>query len=144
MGAGHVSLETTVNRVGSEFPRCLTCGKLKAPRGRSLPMEMSGSYCQLGDDCEGYSKYPEADTFFPGELVTMLWLHGDDLDEVRELLKEVERLRAAVHNEGNFAGNDFEMGDCYFCDGSFHSGHLSSCAWLIENQRVSGESSVAK
>jgi len=45
-------------------PRCETCGRTKAPIGRSVPMGFS----MCDHDCEGYSKEPTADTLWPGEL----------------------------------------------------------------------------
>lgn len=50
-------------KIGS-FPRCGTCGKSKAPRGRSCSMVTYPMYCHHGD-CSGYYDAPE-----PGSLWT--------------------------------------------------------------------------
>lgn len=41
--------------------QCSVCGRIKAPRGRSVPAAMAGSRCD--NDCSGYRLDP-----FPGEL----------------------------------------------------------------------------
>ena len=46
--------------------RCTTCDRLKAPVGRSLPLEMVNGYC--GRDCDGYRESPEPGHLFQGEL----------------------------------------------------------------------------
>ena len=48
------------------WPHCATCGKRKAPLGRSLPLEMCNGYC--GYDCPGYRQDPKPGHLFPGEL----------------------------------------------------------------------------
>lgn len=44
---------------------CTTCGKHKAPRGRSLPVEFGPSLCT--DDCSGYYEEPKPGDLFLGE-----------------------------------------------------------------------------
>lgn len=48
------------------WPECSTCHRIKAPRGRSLPLEMCGGYCD--HDCAGYLDVPTPGHLFPGEL----------------------------------------------------------------------------
>ena len=38
-------------------PKCLTCGLPKAPRGRSVPLEMSNGMCD--HECQGYGQDPK-------------------------------------------------------------------------------------
>lgn len=45
--------------------KCCTCGRSKSPRGRSLPPEISMSYC--GSACPGYRDAPLPGDLFPGE-----------------------------------------------------------------------------
>ena len=52
------------DRKGTE-PECKTCGRVKVPIGRSVPMAMYGSSC--GRECEGYLKDPQPDHLWPGE-----------------------------------------------------------------------------
>ena len=40
---------------------CNVCGRCKAPRGRSVPLDMANSLCD--DECEGYNQSP-----LPGEI----------------------------------------------------------------------------
>ena len=42
---------------------CDACGRIKAPRGRSLPLETVGGYCSSGN-CDGYSQMPRAPHLF--------------------------------------------------------------------------------
>lgn len=44
---------------------CKTCGKRKAPRGRSLPMMTARDYCTW--ECPGYKDLPHPGDLFPGE-----------------------------------------------------------------------------
>ena len=46
---------------------CGTCGKRKAPFGRSMAHEMQSSYCNM-DECDDYLKAPKPSSFFPGEF----------------------------------------------------------------------------
>jgi hypothetical protein len=48
------------------WPTCTTCGLVKKPHGRSLPLEMSMGYCD--SDCPGYYQDPKPGHLFPGEL----------------------------------------------------------------------------
>ena len=50
---------------------CTTCGKRKAPRGRSVPMEAANSYCHMMD-CTGYFDEPKAGHLWPGELANYI------------------------------------------------------------------------
>lgn len=52
----------------AEYVYCIRCGKPKAPRGRSVAMEMYSGMCH-SDDCAGYNEEPEAECRWPGELV---------------------------------------------------------------------------
>ena len=45
---------------------CTTCGRTKAPHGRSVPLVGGSSYC-TPDDCDGYSEAPLAGCLWPGE-----------------------------------------------------------------------------
>lgn len=45
---------------------CGTCGRIKHPIGRSVPLEAAGGYC--GVDCPGYSEDPKPGDLWPGEL----------------------------------------------------------------------------
>lgn len=47
-------------------PTCKTCGKTKAPNGRSLPGGTEPDYCTSG--CSGYYSFPSPGHLFPGEL----------------------------------------------------------------------------
>ena len=50
--------------------RCATCGRSKAPRGRSVPMEMYGALCTSNSPaCAGYEDDPQPDCRWPGEAV---------------------------------------------------------------------------
>jgi len=44
---------------------CKTCGKEKAPHGRSLPENYYDSHCTF--ECEGYYKEPYPSSYFIGE-----------------------------------------------------------------------------
>ena len=46
-------------------PDCKTCGKRKAPRGRSIPLPMAGGLCDT--DCPGYNEEPRSGHYWPGE-----------------------------------------------------------------------------
>lgn len=46
-------------------PECEVCHRTKAPVGRSLPMVMTGAYCDR--DCKGYLKPPFAGHLWPNE-----------------------------------------------------------------------------
>jgi hypothetical protein len=56
---------------------CATCGLRKAPRGRSIPLEMYGSLCvapmalygarRPREGCPGYYDEPRPDCTWPGE-----------------------------------------------------------------------------
>ena len=49
--------------------RCSVCERRKPPRGRSVPMEMSGSYCER--ECPGFEQPPLGGHLWPGELADM-------------------------------------------------------------------------
>lgn len=49
----------------SAMPTCATCGRRKAPRGRSVPLELASSLC--GVDCEGYRLDPQPGHLWPNE-----------------------------------------------------------------------------
>lgn len=53
--------------------RCSVCGKRKAPRGRSVPLELNWSMCTSEpiDECPGYRQAP-----LPGDL----WAGETDAD----------------------------------------------------------------
>ena len=44
---------------------CRTCGYPKAPRGRSVPMEMATSMCSW--ECPGYDQEPNVGQLWPDE-----------------------------------------------------------------------------
>lgn len=44
---------------------CACCGRYKAPRGRSVPMEIEGSYCAR--ECPGHDCAPLPGDLWPGE-----------------------------------------------------------------------------
>jgi hypothetical protein len=46
-------------------PVCATCGRMKAPVGRSAPMEMAGVMCD--DECRGYRLKPTPCDLWPNE-----------------------------------------------------------------------------
>ena len=48
-----------------EMPDCKVCGRRKQPRGRSVPVECHGSYCDY--DCEGYEQDPKPGHLWPEE-----------------------------------------------------------------------------
>jgi len=56
---------------------CATCGRHKAPRGRSVALEMYGTLCEgqfaetyLGrPGCPGYNEEPRPDCRWPGEAI---------------------------------------------------------------------------
>jgi hypothetical protein len=50
----------------TDLPRCPTCGRQKAPRGRDLPIHKAGSYCDP-DDCPDYCKEPRPVDRWPEE-----------------------------------------------------------------------------
>lgn len=52
---------------------CKLCGRIKAPSGRSVPLEVSAGYCS--HDCDGYWKDPKPGHLWPGELT-----RGDERD----------------------------------------------------------------
>lgn len=45
---------------------CDTCGREKAPVGRSTPPVLAADYCD-SDTCEGYYDDPRPQDLFPGE-----------------------------------------------------------------------------
>jgi hypothetical protein len=45
---------------------CQRCKRRKAPRGRSVAMEMQGALCDY--DCTGYREDPQPGHLWPGEL----------------------------------------------------------------------------
>lgn len=45
--------------------QCTMCKKTKAPRGRSVPLPMGGSLCDM--DCPGYYEQPEPPHLWPSE-----------------------------------------------------------------------------
>ena len=47
-------------------PKCTVCGMHKAPRGRSVPMEMSSGYCPY--ECSGNALDPRPGHLWPGEI----------------------------------------------------------------------------
>jgi hypothetical protein len=47
------------------MPDCARCGKRKAPRGRSVPMEAASGYCTPA--CLGYYEEPRSGHMWPGE-----------------------------------------------------------------------------
>lgn len=47
------------------MPKCAVCGRTKAPKGRSLPMEAATGYC--GNDCTGYYADPQSGHLWPKE-----------------------------------------------------------------------------
>jgi hypothetical protein len=59
------------------MPECATCHRTKNPRGRSAPMETTGSYCD--SDCSGYYSDPKPGHLWPGELAGSR-ANGDDDD----------------------------------------------------------------
>ena len=46
-------------------PECKTCGRRKAPVGRSVAPAMAGSLCDY--ECPGYRKDPSPCDLWPGE-----------------------------------------------------------------------------
>ena len=44
---------------------CNVCGRCKAPRGRSAPLDMASSLCD--NECEGYNQSPLPGELWPGE-----------------------------------------------------------------------------
>lgn len=44
---------------------CLTCQRHKAPRGRSVPMEIANGMCD--HECAGYAQHPVPGDLWPGE-----------------------------------------------------------------------------
>jgi hypothetical protein len=48
-----------------QIPDCARCGRRKAPRGRSVPMEAANGYCTY--DCPGYDEEPRSGHLWPGE-----------------------------------------------------------------------------
>ena len=57
---------STCGVVGRPEVACRTCGKTKAPVGRSVALETATSYCD--DDCPGYRQEPKPDPLWPGEV----------------------------------------------------------------------------
>jgi hypothetical protein len=49
------------------MPDCTVCGRRKAPRGRSVPLEAATGYCTTGGECRGYGELPYAGHFWPEE-----------------------------------------------------------------------------
>lgn len=49
------------------MPTCTSCGKVKAPRGRSIPLPAAGGYCTWW--CTGYDQEPRAGHYWYGEEV---------------------------------------------------------------------------
>ncbi len=47
------------------MPDCATCGKRKAPRGRSIPLPAAGGYCD--SQCRGYYDDPKPGHLWPSE-----------------------------------------------------------------------------
>lgn len=47
------------------MPDCTVCGRRKQPRGRSVPAECHGSYCDY--DCAGYEQEPKPGHLWPEE-----------------------------------------------------------------------------
>lgn len=45
------------------MPECATCGRTKAPRGRSVPLGM----VVCDSDCPGYNEHPHPGHYWPGE-----------------------------------------------------------------------------
>jgi hypothetical protein len=54
-------------------PICAVCGLVKAPFGRSVPLEMANSRCN--HDCAGYRQDPRAGHLWPGELARSRYGH---------------------------------------------------------------------
>jgi hypothetical protein len=50
------------------MPLCATCGKRKAPRGRSIPIPDVGAFCAGYFDCKGYPHEPTPGHLWPREL----------------------------------------------------------------------------
>jgi hypothetical protein len=46
---------------------CGTCGKRKAPHGRSIPDIPESGYCSRQSDCPGYDQEPLPGCLWPGE-----------------------------------------------------------------------------
>jgi hypothetical protein len=46
--------------------QCTTCKRMKAPRGRSIPLEAAGGYCD--DECAGYDEEPKPPHLWPSEV----------------------------------------------------------------------------
>ncbi len=56
--------ESMEDREGTS-PECETCGRVKFPVGRSVPIPVYGSGCS--QDCSGYWNAPQPDHLWPGE-----------------------------------------------------------------------------
>lgn len=52
-------------KVGASV-RCLTCGRSKAPIGRSVPVMAADSYC-TSQDCDGHGDVPNVSSLWPEE-----------------------------------------------------------------------------
>lgn len=48
------------------MPTCAECGRRKAPRGRSVPMEAANGYCNW--ECPGYGLEPRSGHLWPEEV----------------------------------------------------------------------------
>ena len=46
--------------------KCATCGRRKAPHGRSIPDMIHSGYCSR-EDCPGYDEDPKPGCLWPGE-----------------------------------------------------------------------------
>lgn len=60
------------------MPTCEKCQMVKAPQGRSVPMESSSGYCT--SECDGYFDKPRAGHLWPGEG---LWLRPQCYGDVK-------------------------------------------------------------
>jgi hypothetical protein len=57
--AAHCTIDCIAHQV------CAVCGRRKAPRGRSVPLEMANGLCT--DVCEGYQQAPKPGHLWPDE-----------------------------------------------------------------------------
>lgn len=48
---------------------CTVCRRRKPPIGRSVPLALSGSYCE--NECAGHDAEPRGGHLWPGELADM-------------------------------------------------------------------------
>ena len=104
--------------------KCVVCGMVKSPVGRSMPDECAASYCDY--DCEGYRQDPQPDYLFPTETLEEFG-YGTEYSKAKiaALQAELAVARGLIYSMRNCFNCKYEdacvMGDVDRCgngDGS--------------------------